>query len=181
LKAFPANFTDVHQTLFTWQELHKHSKGHYRNYGSIVYIAHYRYRNDTFNPVFRFDYSIFVNTKNADLAHIVYFFYVNRSSGFALNFLNHFTAWANHRSNEFFIDKHLYNTWCVRFHIRSSFRNSFVHMLQNMESATSCLFQCLTHYIHGKTIYFNIHLYSTNTIASTCYFKVHISEMVFIA
>ena len=49
-----------------------------------------------------------------------------------------------------------------------------------MKTTFACLLQCFTHYIHAKTIYFDIHLNTADTVTGSCHFKVHITQVIFI-
>ena len=67
------------------------------------------------------------------------------------------------------------------FHFRPGCRDTFIHSIQYMESSLTGLFKRFAHRIHTEAVYLDIHLNSTNSIPGSGNFKIHISEMIFIA
>src|SRR5690606_17635879 len=120
-------------------------------------------------------------TKHAYFSHVVYFFDVDRSAGFALHFLNYFSSRSDNSTNEFAVDEHLHHSWCVRLHFGARFRNALVHCIEDVEPSATSLLERLLHHFHLQSIYLNVHLHAANTIACTGYFEVHITEVIFIS
>src|SRR5262249_2261889 len=125
--------------------------------------------------------AFFVCSKHTHLSHVVLFFDINCRACFSLHFLNHLSTGSDHSANKFSVDKHLEHSWCVWFNIIASLAHAIVHSIQNMQSASLRLLQCLAHHVHRQTIDLYIHLHTTNSITCTGHFKVHIAEMVLVA
>src|SRR5690606_126114 len=170
----------MQEPLFSGDEFHKCSVRHDRFNGSFIHHSYFRNGNDTFNPVNRFSKPFFLRTEYAYFSLVSYFFNIDGSSGFSLNFLYYLTTRSDNGTDEFFIDIQFHHSRSMRLHLFSSFRTSGIHGIENEESSLTGLLKRFSHGLHAQPVYFDIHLHGTNTFTGTGNFKVHIPQVVFI-
>ena len=66
------------------------------------------------------------------------------------------------------------------FQFGTWFGNCLLDFTKNMHTSFFCLVQSTFQNFIRETVYFNVHLGSCNTVFGTCYFEVHITQVVFI-
>src|SRR5215471_13652144 len=124
----------MHQSLFSWQKFHERTKRHDRFYGSLINVPNNWYRYNAFDPLFRSFYAFFIGAKHAYFSHVIFLLNIDRRSCFALHFLNYFTTRSYNSADKFSINKHLYHSWSMRFHLAAMFSNAIVHGIQNVQA-----------------------------------------------
>src|SRR5690606_6107881 len=63
----------------------------------------------------------------------------NSSTGFALHFLDNFTAWSDNRTDEFFVDRETDNAGRMRLEIFTRSRKRLSHFTKDMQTSLSGL------------------------------------------
>src|SRR5688500_14353274 len=101
------------QALLTRKKLNESAIRHNRLHLGFVNITHRWHSHDSLDPGNSPVYSIFIGTEDAYFAHFIFLFQVNGGAGLALDLLYHFTAWPDHRTDKFLIDKEFNHSWCV--------------------------------------------------------------------
>src|SRR5690242_4278887 len=114
----------MNQSLFAGKEFNKSTEWHNRLHSRFVNISDDRYGNDYLSPCFRALYSFFIGTEYTHLAHVIYFFDIDRSTGLALHFLDHFTTRPDNSTDKFAVDEHLDHPGCMRFYLGPGFRHA---------------------------------------------------------
>src|ERR1043165_9102407 len=172
----------MQQALLAWHEFDECAEWHDRLNYTFIGFTYLRYSNYAFYPAHGCIYLFFIRSKYFYYtAYILHFFNINSSTGFALYFLYGLTARAYHSTDKLTVDDDLLDARCMGLQFRTVFRQAIIHCIQYVHTAVLCLGKCLCKYFLAKAVYFNIHLDTADTIACTGYFKVHITQVIFIA
>ena len=73
------------------------------------------------------------------------------------------------------------HAWRVIRNTATRGSENLIHLAKDMQTSLLCLLKCDFHDLLGDTLDLDIHLQRGNTISSTGNFKVHITQVIFIA
>ena len=170
----------MQQTIFARQEFNECTVRHDRTYFTFIYFSDLRYGNNTFDHTHCVVNRFFVSACNLDTAYTVYLFDGDSSTGILLHSLNNLSARADDGSDEFFRNSHGLDTWSMVFQFGTWFFNGFMYLAEDVHTAFFCLFQCAFENVEWQTVYFDIHLGSSDTVFGSGNFEVHISQVVLV-